>query len=148
MVNYHYHTLSWYKSYLETFHLVAEEKSCSGTDHPHKGVVKTPAACSTACKKVSKMFIYGRKGTTACTDQGCHCHCEAQSGAINDGRCTFIQYPIYDLYHHLDASKYLLLGVGHFQSSSRGWSRGEGVKNIWRPALGGLKKFYISFEGC
>ena len=38
-------------------------------------------------------------------------------------------------------------GLVIFNPAIGGWSRDEGVKNIWRPVWGGLKIFCISFEG-
>ena len=39
-------------------------------------------------------------------------------------------------------------GLVIFNPSVGGGRKVRGVKNIWRPALGGLKNFYISFKGA
>ena len=44
-------------------------------------------------------------------------------------------------------SVFCAMGLVNFNPAVGGWSWGEGVKKFWRPAWGGLKKFYIFLEG-
>ena len=48
---------------------------------------------------------------------------------------------------HIEHSLAKHKGLVIFNPAVGGWSRSEGVKNIWSPALEEVKNFYISFEG-
>ena len=64
---------------------------------------------------------------------------------ISASKCSFICF--LEIKSRGFKSYFSCKGVVILNPAVGQWSRGEGVKNILRPALGGLKMFYISFKG-
>ena len=67
-----------------------------------KGKVSSLEQCAKACRDVSSLFIYGKKGSksTACDEDGCSCICEVSVDA-NDECLKEKEVDTFDLYRYV-----------------------------------------------
>ena len=87
--------------------LVAENKECDGSEVIKGWAVQSIEACSSLCKGVASMFIFGdgfydlgcgRNLEDRCEGDGCKCYCEKSATA--QGACNIIDHDGYCLYKY------------------------------------------------
>ena len=79
--------------------LVSEKNECSGSEE--SGCLQASLEdCARACHTRCTMFVYGREGGSRCYGDKCLCYCE--TSASDEGTCSEIDHPDYNLYKYVE----------------------------------------------
>ena len=96
------HSVLYLSSNLHSeFELMANSTECVNLRdiEQAKGRLLNAVQCANACDLVSPLFIFGKKSTSACKEDGCECFCESNTNEDGDCLQTRVNNE-YDLYRY------------------------------------------------